>query len=127
MASTQQKVHEIIQTASNACAEIDGDSEQFPEADSLTIVPIQNTMIIAIASEHGIEITNAAAADWLLEFSATVLSRQAPFSRQALGGWLPGIDNDNNVSTAAVLTEAIGWTANSHFEQAAAKRKLGSQ
>jgi len=127
MASTQQKVHDIIQAASNTCAGIDGDSEQMPKADSLAIVPIQTNMIIAIASEHGIEITQAAATDWLLEFSATVQSRQVPFSRQALVGWLPGIDNNNNVSTAAALTEAIGWTANSHFEQVEAKRKPGSQ
>jgi uncharacterized protein (DUF697 family) len=117
MASTQQKVHEIIQAASAACAGIDGDLGQMLEADSLAIVPIQTTMIIAIASEHGIEITNAAAADLLLTFSAIVLSCQVSFSRQALVGWLPGIDNINNDSTAAAITEALGWAANSHFEQ----------
>jgi uncharacterized protein (DUF697 family) len=84
-------------------------------------------MIIAIASEHGVGITNASAADLLLTLSATVLGRQVPFSRQALVGWLPGIDNDINDSTAAALTEAIGWAANSHFEQTEAKRMLGSQ
>jgi uncharacterized protein (DUF697 family) len=127
MASTQQKVHEIIQAASNACAVIDSDSGQFPEADSLAIVPIQTNMIIAIALEHGSEITNASAADWLHTFSATVRSRQVPLSRQSLVGWLPGIDNDIKDSTAAALTEAIGWTANSHFEQTEAKGKLGFQ
>ena len=127
MASTQQKVHEIIQAASIACAGIDGSLGQSPEAVSLAIAPIQTTMILAIASEHGIEITNAAATDLLLTFSATVRSRQVPFSRQALVGWLPGIDNDTNDSTAAALTEAIGWTANSHFEQTEAISKPGSQ
>jgi hypothetical protein len=52
---------------------------------------------------------------------------QVLFSRQAFVGWLPGIENDNNVSTAAALTEAIGWAANSHFEQTATKTKPGSQ
>ena len=127
MASMQQKIHEIIQMASTACAGIDGGSGQIPAADSLAIIPIQTTMISAIASEQGIEITNAAAADLLLALSATVRSRQVPFSRQALVGWLPGIDNDNNDSTAAALTEAIGWAANSHFEQIETKKKLGSQ
>ena len=57
MASTKQKVHDIIHAASSACAGIDGGSAQVPESDSVAIVPIQITMIIAIASEHGIEIT----------------------------------------------------------------------
>jgi hypothetical protein len=54
----------------------------------------------------------------LLTFSATVQGRQVLLSRQALAGWLPGINSDMNDSTAAALTEAIGWAANSHFEQA---------
>ena len=121
MASTKQKVQEIIHAASIACAGIDGSLAQVPESDSLAIVPIQTTMIIAIASEHGIKITNAAAADLLLMFSATMRSGQGFFGRQALVGWLPGIDNDNNDSKAAALTEAIGWTANSYFDQIEAK------
>jgi uncharacterized protein (DUF697 family) len=120
MASTKQNVHGIIHAASDACAGIDGGLAQVPESDSGAIVPIQTAMIIAIASEHGIEITHAAAADLLLTFSATMRS-QVPFSRQALAGWLPGIDNAVNDSTAAALTEAIGWAANSYFDQAETK------
>lgn len=123
MASTNQKVHGIIHEASAACAGIDRGLAQVPESDSVAIVPIQTAMIIAIASEHGIEITNAAAADLLLTFAATVRSRQVPVGRQALVGWLPGIDNVTNESTAAALTEAIGWAANSHFAQTEAKMK----
>jgi uncharacterized protein (DUF697 family) len=122
MASTQQNVHEIIQAASIACAGIDGGLGQSPEAISLAIAPIQTTMILAIASEHGIEITNAAAADLLLTFSEPMRSNQVLFSRQAFVGWLPGIDNINNDSAAAALTEAIGWAANSYFDQAATKK-----
>ena len=121
MASTKQNIQEIIRAASDACAGKDGDLAQAPEPDSAALVPIQTAMIIAIASEHGIELTDAAAADLLLKFSTTTRRRQVIYSRQALVGWLPGIENDNNVnndSTAAALTEAIGWTANSYFEQA---------
>ena len=121
MASTMQKVQDIIHDASNGSAEIDRGLAQAPESDSEAIVPIRTSMIMAIASAHGIEITHAAAADLLLKFSATIQKRQAPVSRQALAGWLPGIDNNTNDSTAAALTEAIGWTANSHFNQAEAK------
>lgn len=117
MASSKQKIHEIIHAA---CAGIDRDLA--PE-DSVANVPIQTTMIIAIASEHGIEITDATAADLLNTLSATVRSRQGLFSRQALAGWLPGVENAVNSSTATALTEAIGWAANSYFDQAEAKMK----
>jgi uncharacterized protein (DUF697 family) len=121
MASTKQKVHGIIHEASIACAGIGGSSAQVPGSDPVAIVPIQTGMIMAIASEHGIGIAEAAAADLLLTLTATVRSRQLPVGRQALVGWLPGIDNVINDSTTSALTEAIGWAANSYFDQAAAK------
>jgi uncharacterized protein (DUF697 family) len=117
VAAAKQKVHEIIHAAADACAEAEGDSAQSHQSESVAIIPIQADMILAIASEHGIEISNAAAADLLRTFSATVQSRQVLFSRQALVGWLPGIDSVADESTTAGLTEAIGWAANSYFEQ----------
>jgi uncharacterized protein (DUF697 family) len=123
MASTNQKVRGIIQEASIASSGIDVSSTHVPESDSAAIAPLQTAMIMAIASAHGIEITNAAAADLLHTLSATVRSRQVPFGRQAFVGWLPGIDIDYNDSTAAALTEAIGWAANSYFDQAETKTK----
>lgn len=123
MASTSQKVHGIIHEASHACAGIDGGLAQAPEADPAAIVQIQTSMIMAIASAYGMPINNADAADLLRAFTDTVRSRQVPFSRQAMAGWLPGIDNAVNDSTAAAMAEAIGWVANSHFSQAEAKMK----
>ena len=115
MVSTKQKVYGIIREASVACAEIDDSLEQAPESGSAAIALIQTAMIIAIAAEHGIEITSAAAADLLLTFAATARSRLILSSRQALVGWIPGIDIGNDDSAA--LTEAIGWAANSYFDQ----------
>jgi len=117
MASTKQNVQEIIHAASDACAGKDGGMAQASGSDSAAIVQIQTGMIIAIAAEHGIEIANDAAADLLHKFSETARSRQVMLNRQALAGWLPGIDNADNDSAAAALTEAIGWAANSHFEK----------
>jgi uncharacterized protein (DUF697 family) len=120
MASTKQKVHDIIHAASFACTEADGE-RQAAEPDPVAIAPIQSSMIIAIASAHGIEITDAAAADLLHTFSAAIQNGPVPVSRQAMTGWLPGIDKGMKESKAAALTEAIGWTANSHFDQIKAK------
>lgn len=113
MASTKQIVHGIIHAASFACDEID--------EDAAAIVKIQVTMIIAIASEHGIEVSNAAAVDLMHTFLATMESHPVQASRQLLVGWIPGIEDNSDDSTTAARTEAIGWTANSYFEQTAAK------
>lgn len=113
MASTKQMVHGIIHAASYACDEIDD--------DAAAIVQIQTNMIVAIASEYGVAITDTAAADLMHTFSATMESHPAVSSRQLMVGWIPGIEEGNNDATAAGVTEALGWTANSYFEQAAAK------
>ena len=122
MASSKQKIHDIIDVASIACNGIGGGLAQ--EAESEAIVAIQTTMIIAIASEHGTEISNADAVDLLHTFSATARSGQIPSSRQAfVVGWLPGVDNVINDSKASAITQAIGWAANSHFDPIEAKLK----
>ena len=120
MATKNQKVHGIIHTASVACAGIGGGMAQVPGSDSVAIVPIQTTMILAIANEHGITLTKAAAADLLLTFAATMGGR---FLSQVLVGWVPGLGNVINASTAAALTEAIGWSANAYFEETVEKMK----
>jgi uncharacterized protein (DUF697 family) len=122
MTSPKQRVHDIIQAASSACAGVDRDL-QVAISDSAAIVPIQTTMIMGIASQYGIAITNAGAGELLLALSATMRTGRVPIGRQALVGWVPGIDNATSDSTAAALTEAIGWAANAHFEQANAKMK----
>ena len=114
MATRNQKVHGIIHTAAAACAGVGGGMAQVPGSDSAVIVPLQTAMIVAIASEHGVSITKGAAADLLLTFTATVGGR---FLSQVLVGWIPGFGNVINASTAAALTEAIGWAADGFFEK----------
>jgi uncharacterized protein (DUF697 family) len=114
MATTNQKVHGIIHTASVACAGIDGGMAQVPGSDSVVIVPIQTGMIVAIADQHGVTISKTVAADLLLTFAATMGGR---FLSQVLVGWVPGLGNAINASTAAALTEAIGWAADAYFDE----------
>jgi len=117
MAASKQKIHGIIHEASAACAGIGGGLAQYPSATAA----IQTAMIKAIAAEHGIKISEAAAAGLLLTLAATARSRLVPVGRQAMAGWLPGIDNDTHDSTTKALTEAIGWAAYSHFDQTESK------
>lgn len=121
MASTKQNVHDIISAAAIASGTVDNGSAQTPGSDPAEIVTIHTSMIMAIAAEHGIEIGNADAAALLHSLAETIRGRQVHFSRQAMAGWLPGIDNANHDSTVTARTEAIGWAANSHFEKIESK------
>lgn len=114
MATTNQKVHGIIHTASVAAGGVGAGLAQIPGSDSAVLAPLQAAMITAIAYQHGVKITDAAAADLLLTFTATMGGR---FLSQLLVGWIPGVGNLINASTAAALTEAIGWAADAYFEE----------
>ena len=120
MPSTKQMVHGIIQEAGRACANINESPEGAAESE---LVPIQTGMIIAIASVHGINITQDEAAELQLKFSSTSKGGLSALSHRAMVGWLPGMTGSDYGSMSASLTEAIGWTANSHFEQIAANTK----
>jgi uncharacterized protein (DUF697 family) len=78
------------------------------------IAGLQSGMILLIAHEHGVTITKTAAAELLLTFSASIGGRAIS---QALVGWVPGLGNVINATTAAALTEAVGWAANAYFSE----------
>lgn len=117
MATTNQKVHGIVHTASTAAAAVGAGLAQLPGSDAPVLAGIQTTMIVAIAHEHGAAVTKAAAADLLLTFAATHVGRGVS---QWLVGWVPGWGNAINATTAAALTEAVGWAADAYFVEAGA-------
>lgn len=107
-----QKIHGIVHTTAIAAAAVGAGLAQIPGSDAPVLAGIQTTMIVAIAHEHGAAITKAAAADLLLTFTATHVGRGIS---QWLVGWVPGWGNAINASTAAALTEVVGWAANAYF------------
>ena len=113
MATTNQKIHGVIHTASLGAAAVGAGMAQIPGSDAPVIAGIQTTMIIAISEEYGVPLTKIAAADLLLTFAATTAGRGLS---QVLVGWIPGWGNAVNASTAAALTEAVGWAADAYFE-----------
>ncbi len=115
MASKRQKVHGIIHLASASAGLVGAGLAQIPGSDWPVLVVIQNAMIIALGREHGVQLTKQAAADLLLTFTASVGGRALS---QFLIGWIPGLGNAVNASTAAGITEAIGWAANAYFAKA---------
>jgi uncharacterized protein (DUF697 family) len=107
-----QKVHGIIHAASAAAASVGAGLAQLPGSDGPVLVAIQTTMIVAIAAQHGAAITKAAGADVLVTFTASHVGRGIS---QWLVGWVPVWGNAVNATTAAALTEAIGWAADAYF------------
>lgn len=113
MSTRNQKVHMIIHAAAAAAGVVGAGLAQLPGADGPALVAIQTTMIVAIAHEHGANITKVAAAKFLLTFTATQVGRGVS---QWLLGWVPVLGNAVNATTAAALTETIGWAADAYFE-----------
>lgn len=111
--SKKQVVHAVIHAASAAAAAVGSGLAQVPGSDSAVIVPIQMAMIKGIAKIHGKVITKAAAFSIISTKLATVIGRKVS---QYLWGWIPGWGNAWNASTAAAITEALGWTAHKIFK-----------
>lgn len=114
MATRNQKIHGVIHTTSAAAAGVGAGLAQVPGADAPVLMGLQTAMIVSIGELHGASITKAAAADLLLTFTATIAGRTVS---QLLVGWIPAIGNAINATTAAAVTEAIGWAADSYFSK----------
>lgn len=112
MATKEQKIHGVIHATALGCAGVGAGLAQVPGSDSAVMVPLQSAMIIAIARLHGVAIARSAASDLLFTFTATQVGRGVS---QVLLGWIPGFGNAINATTAAAVTEAIGWAANEYF------------
>ena len=115
MATTNQKIHGVIHSASTGAGAIGAGLAQIPGSDAPVIAGIQTAMIAAIADQYGVEISKAASADLLLTFAATTVGRGLS---QWLVGWIPGWGNAVNATTAVAITEAIGWAADAYFADA---------
>ena len=98
----------IIHVAAASAAAVGGGMAQTPGGDSAAIMPIQATMIVAIAREFGRCMTVETATSMIAPLAATYVGRGIS---QFLIGWIPGIGNVINATTAAAITEAIGWGA----------------
>jgi uncharacterized protein (DUF697 family) len=117
MGSTKQNVSDIISTASVACAELELNSTgEFYQKVS-PVVSVQSRMIEEIALEYGVVLSYPATVELRNSLSEGMKDRQVHSSRHAMLGWLPGIQNVASDSEVAAQTEALGWAANSYFEQ----------
>ena len=105
-------VHVIIHGAATASAGVGAGLAQIPGSDTPIIMSIQTGMVVGIAQHYGVSITKTAA-DLVLTFAASMAGRGIS---QLLVGWIPVFGNAINASTAAAVTEAIGWAADTYFQ-----------
>ena len=111
--SQRTKCHAIIHAAATSAGAAGAGLAQIPLSDAAVITPIQITMIIGIGKVFDKAITKSIAASILASSAATVGGRGIS---QVLVGWIPGIGNALNASTAFAITEAIGWFAANYFD-----------
>lgn len=107
----------IIHSASAAAAAIGGGLAQVLASDNLIITPIQLTMAVSLGKVFGITLDQSAAKAAVASAAAATVGRTAS---QLLIGWIPGVGNIINATTAATVTEAIGWIMAKEFESQSA-------
>jgi uncharacterized protein (DUF697 family) len=112
---TEKKVkcHAIIHAAASAAGGVGAGIAQIPLSDNVVIAPIQIGMIVSLGAVFGIKVTNTMAKGIATTFAAGYIGRGVS---QVLLGWVPVLGNAVNMTTAAGITEAVGWVAVKHFE-----------
>ena len=87
---------------------------QVPGSDNAVIIPIQIGMVVALGRVFNIHVTDSLAQGVIVGVSAAEGTRAVS---QFLVGWIPGLGNAINASSAAGLTEAIGWAVARKFDR----------
>jgi uncharacterized protein (DUF697 family) len=106
-----QKCHLTIHTASTAAAAVGAGLAQLPTSDNIPLVAIQISMAIALGSIFDLDLSETAARGMVM---TTLASMTGPIIARTISqwifGWVPGAGNAVNATTAAGITETIGWT-----------------
>jgi len=104
--------HTIIHTAATSAAAIGAGMAQMPGADVPIIIGIEITMTISLGAIFGISLNESAAKSIVLSTAGTIAGRSIS---QGLVGWIPGLGNIINASTAFGVVEALGWAIANDF------------
>ena len=115
MTSEEKKsCHGIIHTSSLAAGAVGAGFAQIPTSDNLLITPIQLSMTVALGKVFGITMSQSSAKAALASAIGATVGRTIS---QVFLGWIPGVGNVINATTAATVTEAIGWALALEFER----------
>ena len=116
--SARASCHAIIHSASVAAGAIGAGLCWLPMSDAPLISAAQITMAISLGKVFGIKLSKSAAKAAIAAAAATAAGRAVS---QLATFWIPVANLAINASTAAGLTEFIGWTLASDF----AKQSVG--
>lgn len=112
-----------IRRASAAAGFVAAGLSQIPLSDNALITPVQLGMTIALGRIFGIELTESAAKATILSMAGHTIGRTIS---QVLLGWIPIAGNAINATTAAGVTELLGWMIAVDFaNKAESMRKEG--
>lgn len=104
----------IIHAASTAAASVGAGLAQVPCSDSAIITPIQLAMTVSLGKVFGVKLSKSSAKSAMGTTMTSIVGRAAS---QVLVGWIPVAGNIINASTAATITEALGWILAKEFEE----------
>ncbi len=105
---------ETIHLYSGLAAGIGAGLSPIPGSDAAVLVTLQTRLILSLADARGVSLSQVAAAELALTFGATMVGRAAS---QWVTAWIPGFGAVINATTAAALTEAVGWAALRWFDR----------
>jgi uncharacterized protein (DUF697 family) len=108
------RCHAVIHSASTAAAAVGAGLAQIPVADNAVIVPIQVTMVVALGNIFNQHVTDSVANGMILGSAASLVGRTIS---QFFVCWIPVVGNAINATTAAIITEAIGWSIADKFDK----------
>lgn len=121
MTAKQEKLcHAIIHAASASAGAVGAGLAQLPMSDKLIITPIQLIMAVALGKVFELEFTKSAAKAAIASSVGVTVGRTAS---QVAVGWIPVAGNVVNATTAAAVTEALGWMLAEDFAKQASKSK----
>ena len=103
----------IITAAAASAAAVSGLSAQIPLADSVILSGIEITMTIKLGEVFGKEISNSIAWSIVLSQIGTLSGRAIT---KTVTGWIPGVGNIVNATTAFGVVEALGWSIVDYFD-----------
>lgn len=110
----RKKCHAIIHTASVSAAGVGAGLAQIPGSDNAVLTPIQLTMVISLGKVFDKSLSESTAKAAIGSVAASTIGRTVS---QLLVGWIPGVGNAINATTAASLTETLGWTIAKEFDE----------
>ena len=108
----QKRSRVIIHGAAVLAGGVGFAGAQLPTADNLILVPILICMIMALGVVFEKRLNESAAKSALATATATLVGRGIS---EWLVGWIPLWGNIVNATTAASVTEGIGWVIANDF------------